>query len=428
MLTSSARALLWSLAVLMVAILGLPAIAAAASDPPPASGGGGSGSGPLKVFILAGQSNMQGHAHVRTLDAMDLDPGTAAILKEMRTADGAPRVCEDIWISSLGSASDERIGRLTAGFGAEAGGPKIGPEFTFGLYTQKLLDEPILIIKVAWGGKSLHTDFRPPGAGPYQFNEQQLQQFREQGNDVDTLRADAAAASGRSYRLMIDHIKMVLSDIQRVYPGYRPQQGYELTGFVWFQGWNDMVDSGAYPNRDRPGGYDTYSTLLTQFIRDVRRDLAAPDMLFLIGVMGVGGPIDDYPPEAQRYKEVHRNFRLAMAAPAALPEFEGSVAAVSTAEYWDMEVVALRAREDRIKPQIEALESRIKDGALSREDGEAMLSRLYENEFTARELMLLRESTSNFDFHYMGSARIVARIGKAFAETMVAMIEQRGRQ
>jgi alpha-galactosidase len=33
------------------------------------------------------------------------------------------------------------------------------------------LAEPVLIIKAAWGGKSLHTDFRPPSAGPYVLNE-----------------------------------------------------------------------------------------------------------------------------------------------------------------------------------------------------------------------------------------------------------------
>ena len=41
-------------------------------------------------------------------------------------------------------------------------------------------------------------------------------------------------------------------------------QGYELAGFAWFQGWNDMVDSGTYPNRDKPGGYDAYSTAMAQ--------------------------------------------------------------------------------------------------------------------------------------------------------------------
>ena len=111
---------------------------------------------PLKIFVLAGQSNMQGHAKVTTFDHIGMDPKTAPLLKEMRNADGSPVVCEDVWISSIGSADTEQVGKLTAGFGAKAGGPKIGPEFTFGIFMQKALNEPILIIKTAWGGKSLH--------------------------------------------------------------------------------------------------------------------------------------------------------------------------------------------------------------------------------------------------------------------------------
>ena len=37
---------------------------------------------PLKVFILAGQSNMQGHVHISTFDALADDPATAMLLRE----------------------------------------------------------------------------------------------------------------------------------------------------------------------------------------------------------------------------------------------------------------------------------------------------------------------------------------------------------
>jgi hypothetical protein len=91
---------------------------------------------PLKVFILSGQSNMQGHAHVRTFETMSLDTKTALILKEMRNTDGTPRVCKKVWISSIGCAEEEHFGKLTTGFGAKIRRPKIGPEFTFGIYRQ----------------------------------------------------------------------------------------------------------------------------------------------------------------------------------------------------------------------------------------------------------------------------------------------------
>ena len=379
---------------------------------------------PLKVFVLAGQSNMQGHAHVRTLGTLALDPKTAPMLDAIQTSDGAPRVSERVWISSLGSAEEERVGRLTTGFGAAGRGPKFGPELAFGLTMERLLDEPILIIKTAWGGKSLHTDFRPPGAGSYEFNVEQLRSFEQQGRDIEALRAEVESASGRYYDLMVDHVRSVLQDIARVCPDYDADRGYELAGFVWFQGWNDMVDRGVYPNRDQPGGYDEYSRLLAQFIRDVRSDLDAPEMPFVIGVMGVGGPLDGYTAEQQRYKGIHGNFRQAMAAPAALPEFAGNVVAVATAQYWDTEFIALRNRERAIKPEADALNARVRDGTLSKESGSEALDALYSRHFSESELVLLKESTSNAEYHYLGSARIMTQIGRAFAEALAELTDE----
>ena len=112
---------------------------------------------PLKVYLLVGQSNMQGHARTTTIEHIGMDPDTAPLLAEMQDENGDPVVCEDVWISYL-SNNGVKEGKLTAGFGADDS--KIGPEFTFGLTMSKHLEEPILIIKTAWGGKSLNTDYR----------------------------------------------------------------------------------------------------------------------------------------------------------------------------------------------------------------------------------------------------------------------------
>lgn len=375
---------------------------------------------PLKVFILAGQSNMQGHAHIRTFDVIGLDPKTAPMLKEMTLDDGTPRVCKNVWISSIGSAEEERIGQLTAGFGAQRRGPKIGPEFTFGIYMHKLLDEPILIIKTAWGGKSIHTDFRPPSAGPYEFNQAQLKRFREQDKDLETIKAEKAQATGHYYRLTIDHVQKVLADIKRVYPDYDPNEGHELAGFVWFQGWNDMVDGSTYPNRGKPGSYDRYSEVLAHFIRDVRKDLSSPRLPFVIGVMGAGGPIDKYPPEKMRYAGIHSEFRKAMAAPAELPEFKGNVVAVWTEKCWDLELDELRRKEKQIQQE---LREKREAGELSREEEKAALEERRAKAFTPRQQQILANGASNFEFHYLGSAKILGQIGKAFSEAMYPMIE-----
>ena len=370
---------------------------------------------PLKVFLLVGQSNMQGHARVRTFEHVGMDPKTAPLLREMQDKDGKPRILENVWISYL-SSGGEKHGRLTAGFGADE--DKIGPEFMFGIRMQKQLDEPILIIKTAWGGKSLHTDFRPPSAGPYEFNENQIEAFRKQGKDLKEIKESRATATGHYYRLMMDHVKKTLADIKSVCPDYDPKVGHELAGFVWFQGWNDMVDRGVYPDRDKPGGYGAYSEVMAHFIRDARKDLSAPKLPFVIGVLGVGGPVEHYTPGQRRYAGIHANFRNAMAAPADLPEFKGNVAAVRTEDYWDLELAALRARESEVK---QAARKRQNDEKLNRNQAQELQEKLRAEEFTQRELKILAAGVSNQEYHYLGCAKIMARIGDGFAKALAGL-------
>ena len=373
---------------------------------------------PLQIFILAGQSNMQGHAKVSTFEHVGMDPATKPMLAEMQNADGTPKVCERVWISSIGCADTEQIGKLTAGFGASQNGPKIGPEFTFGLYMQKFTDAPILIIKTSWGGKSLNTDFRPPSAGPYVFNETQLATLQKQGKDIAAIREAKVKETGAYYRLMIEHVKTVLADIKRVVPSYNAAQGYELAGFAWFQGWNDMVDQGTYPNRDKPGGYDAYTEVMAHFIRDVRKDLNAPKMPFAIGVIGVGGPTAEYGPDQQRYKATHQNIRSAMATPTQMPEFKGNVASVLTENYWDRELKAARFKEETIKQQAKKL---AKEGKMKPAEERVLIEKMRSEGLTERERLVLDKGVSNAEFHYLGSAKILGGIGKGFAEAMMEL-------
>jgi hypothetical protein len=378
---------------------------------------------PLKVFILAGQSNMQGHAQVRTFEGIALDPKVAPMLKDMTNPDGTPVVCDDVWIASIGSSSQEKTGKLTAGFGAERRGPKIGPEFTFGIYMHQRLGEPILIIKTAWGGKSLHTDFRPPSAGAYPFTEAQLAAMKSRGKDIDAAKAEKAQATGHYYRLMIEYVKRVLADVKRVVPDYDARQGYELAGFVWFQGWNDMVDRGVYPHRDKPGGYDEYSRLLGLFIEDVRKDLGAPKLPFVIGVMGVGGP-GKLGPDGKPEPSIGLNFRNAMAAPASMPQFKGTVRAVWTDQYWDQQVAELDARYGRkIKSKGRQWDQAVKDKKMTRQQVAEAREKLMAEVFTPKEREIRDKNISNFGFHYMGSGKIMAQIGRGFAEAMAELVK-----
>ena len=375
---------------------------------------------PLKIYLLVGQSNMQGHAAERTLEHLGMDPKTAPMLKSIHNSDGTAKVQENIWISSVDPSleSGEKYGKLTVGYGAGGRESKIGPELMFGITMQKHVNEPILLIKTSWGGKSLNLDFRSPSAGPYEFNKQQLENLKKRGKDVAEARKEKTERTGVYYRLMLEHIHKVLGDIQRVYPNYDAKAGYELAGFVWFQGWNDMVDGSTYPTRGQPGSYDAYSINLAHFIRDVRRDLKSQKLPFVIGVMGAGGPIANYSPDQKRYAGIHGEFRKAMAAPANLPEFKDNVTAVFTEDYWDLQLSELVNRKGKVKAKQRELS---KDQTLTREQRDKVLASYKARLFTKRELKILQTGTSNAAYHYLGSAKILAQIGKAFARALAEM-------
>jgi len=369
---------------------------------------------PLKVYILSGQSNMQGHVNVSTFDSMAGDPKTAPILKEMRDASGKSRVCQKVWISSIGCAGDdttEQTGKVTTGFGASK--DEIGPEFTFALTMEKELNEPILLIKTSWGGRSLHTNFRPPSAGPYVWSEFELARRKD---SLEKAKAETIKDTGADYRRMIGHVRKVLGDIKRVLPDYDPKQGYEVAGFVWFQGFNDLVSDWTYDKGDRPGGYDMYAELLADLIRDVRKDLSAPKMPFVIGVIGVGGVKEENKPSRMKH------LRQAMAAPASLPEFKGNVVAVPTALYWDDELEALRARLEGFWSKVDArvAEEAKKNPKMTGEELQAFKTKVTAEDFTPAEWKHL-QAASNGGYHYLGAAKIMAPIGKAFAEAMVKL-------
>ena len=344
------------------------------------------------------------------------DAKTAPLLKEMRTPDGKPRVCERVWITSIGCLGDaysdleEKKGKLTAGFGAPT--EKIGPEFTFGITMEKLLGEPILIIKTSWGGRSLHTDFRPPSAGPYLWSDYELAQCKRRGDDLEKNKADKIKATGMFYAHMIEHVKKVLADIKRVVPEYDEKQGYELAGFVWFQGFNDLVSDWTYEKQMKPGGYDLYGELLAHFIRDVRNDLSAPKLPFVIGVMGIGG-------EKEGRKAPQMVFRQAQAAPASLPEFEGNVVAVQTAPYWDDDLDALEQRMEKLNAKLDREAE--KNPQVSQAEKDADRKKAIAENFTPEELKRLT-GVSNGGYHYLGAAKILAPIGKRFAEAAAALL------
>ena len=216
------------------------------------------------------------------------------------------------------------------------------PKLTLNFMTARVLgdsllgcDEPILLLKTAWGGRNLAFDFRPPSSGKGNYSGIKPMHY------------------GWEYRQMITDILDTLNNhLPSIVPGYNDDIGYELAGFVWFQGWNDMLDWGMVAE---------YEYNLANLIRDVREDLEAHNMPFIIGELGMGG-ID---PEGRRILAM----RKAERGVALQDEFRNSTLFVPTAQY------------------------AVNNG-----------------------------TTYNGDYHYNGRADTYCHIGHAFGEAMLQLI------
>ncbi len=111
---------------------------------------------PIKVFVLAGQSNMEGKAKVSVLEFQVQQPETRDLYRHLQKDDKWIER-DDVWIKYLAQK-----GKLTVGYG----NPKtFGPELEFGWLVGDHYREQVLLIKAAWGGRSLYRDFRSPSAG-----------------------------------------------------------------------------------------------------------------------------------------------------------------------------------------------------------------------------------------------------------------------
>ena len=184
------------------------------------------------------------------------------------------------------------------------------------------------------------------------------------------------------------------------------------------------MDDDVYPQRNKPGGYAAYSEVMAHFIRDVRKDVNAPKMPFVIGVLGVGG--------AKAGQDVV-NFREAMAAPASLPEFKGNVIAVPTAPFWSEEIGAIADKKEKVSQMRHLLDSKHKnhanaDGKMTDEQKREQVREFEAELISPAEAALWKRGASNAGYHYLGCAKTFALMGRAFAEaTLTMMKEQPGR-
>lgn len=353
--------------------------------------------GPVKVFILAGQSNMEGHGQIPSLDHLGDHPKYGYLLKLLKDADGSWAVRHDVTISYRAEQRKEPCGPLTVGWGSSD--HEIGPELMFGTIMGEHYQEQVLLIKTAWGGKDVFCDFRSPSAGPPTAEEAALlekQRSAGRGREI-----------GLCYRKMVAEIKECLAHIEDLVPGYGGQ-GYEIVGMAWFQGWNDFCQWSARVE-DRQVGLgiiDRYSHNLAAMLRDLRQDLGAPNMPIVIGELGVGGHEMTKRAEDPRDREAMAmvKFRQAQKAVADDPSLN-NVTFVSTLDFWDTRLQELRVMADRY--QGVKREQKIPD---TRDNA------LPTTELTEEYWCL----GGHWYCHYNGSATTYLLIGYALAQALIA--------
>ncbi len=314
--------------------------------------------GAVKVFVLAGQSNMEGKAQIPLLEHQISAPETKDLFAHLHK-DGEFIVRDDVWIKFL-----DRKGKLTVGYGSPK---RCGVELEFGFTVGDFYREPVLIIKTAWGGKSLFRDFRPPSSGLPDADVLANDLNQSQKRRPQTTEQDIRDSYGNYYRLMVKDVKETLANLDSHFPELSGRD-VELAGFVWFQGFNDMINEQYTAS---------YSEHMANFIRDVRRDLKAPKLPFVIGQLGVGGD-RDAGANAKRER-----FKTNQIAPASLPEFQGNVLVVKTDQYWDWEAQAVFDKGWR------------------------------------QNLEEWNRVGSDFPYHYLGSHKCYGRIGRAFAKALI---------
>jgi len=336
-------------------------------------------------------------------------------------------------------------GPLSTGYGARP--TAFGPEYAFGILMEKHLDQPILIIKTAWGGKSLHYDFRPPSAGAYQptTNEKlQVENWKVRKAAWDRYiagggTAAAAAQIDKDWKALENEKRNLQAAIAKLpkeqqaaeqeklavmnakskelsasrmpNPGDMPTRA--AAGFYW----NEMIgfvrkvlaDPKAYhPGYDSKAGfevagglwfqgfndqfdpeyYGNYSSNMVHFIQDLRKEVKQPKMPFVIGVLGT----DAFPQGA-----LANNVSQAQRVAAKSPELTGTVAAVESWPLTTPEVVIWRMQKDTARTNGDA-------GEIARTEQQWPLY------------------GSNQGYHYDGSGRFFIRLGDECADAMLKLM------
>ncbi len=250
---------------------------------------------PVKVFVMLGQSNMVGMAHI--------SGGKGEFLEKVVKTDKLyPFLVDDAgnWTErkdvryvqvmvAKGGGMDLKHNEWLMVGGNPSGNPgkggTMGVEFGVGHQLGNALTEPVMLLKSCIGNRALGWDLLPPGSKGYDFTSKD-----KAGNEVTYTYAGYKESpmkwlkgtepvkigwyAGKQWDDDLANAKAVLAELDKHYPGATK---YEVAGFFWWQGEKDGGDEGLATH---------YEENLVNLIQALRKEFDAPEAKFVMGTLG----------------------------------------------------------------------------------------------------------------------------------------------
>ena len=208
----------------------------------------------------------------------------------------------------------------SAPLSAPACGPTFGPELGFGYVMGAYHDEPVIVMKADIGNRSLAWDILPPGSESYTYDGKEYPGYKEMYDpDGKVIPWDGKGwYAGKQYDDYTASVRAVLDNFDEKYPEYA-DQGFEVAGFVWWQGHKDGGN---------PAHIANYEKNLANLIKAWRKEFNAPKAKWSIATVGFNG--EDMPENYQQIAQA----QMAVADPEIHPEFAGTVKTIDTRPFW----------------------------------------------------------------------------------------------
>lgn len=235
--------------------------------------------------------------------------------RHLRAEDGSWVKRPDVFLN------DAYMGKgSSAPHGVEACGPTFGPELGFGFVMGTFHDEPVIVMKADIGNRSLGWDILPPGSERYTFEGKEYPGYGETIDADGTIRKPKEGEwyAGKQYDDYTAAIRTVLDNFGERYPPFK-DQGYEVAGFLWWQGHKDG-GSAAHIAR--------YEENMVNLIKAWRKEFNAPKAPWTIATVGFHGK--DMPENYVKIAEAQLN----AADPERHPELAGTVKTVDARPFW----------------------------------------------------------------------------------------------